>query len=318
MDIDNFLKKEDSISIISNPNYQTIPFQNENFHEIEEKEGIITFIDGGNTEIFSSLNFNLSFIRIASCTYENNKLKEMKKEEHLILITTEVENNTLYYKPKLFTSEFELVKELQKIDAKDPSISNGIIYGDISKVVDITRRLLEIEFSEKIDCKNIILDGNLKSENELIKEALKDKNIYALSKTNRLFTNNGDALTVYLNKKSKELNKNKWFYYPLIIPIQDEPNITIAKLHESSKYIFKIEFNKEFNPEILNLLSKNSIDPVFLGYPYGLVMVDKIARVTNNEKEYFKIKYLSKMKNQEELTQYLNTINAHEILDNIL
>ncbi|MBW3020449.1 DNA double-strand break repair nuclease NurA [Candidatus Woesearchaeota archaeon] len=318
MDIDNFLKKEDSISIISNPNYQTIPFQNENFHEIEDKEGIITFIDGGNTEIFSSLNFNLSFIRIASCTYDNNKLKEMKKEEHLILITTEVENNTLYYKPSLFTSEFELVKELPRIDAKDSSISNGIIYGEISKVVDITRRLLEIEFSEKVNSKNIILDGNLKSENNLIKEALKNKNIYALSKTNRLFTNNGDALTVYLNKIASKLGKNKWFYYPLITPNENEPNIIVSKLHQSSKHIFKIEFNKEFNPELINILSKNSIDPVFLGYPYGLVMVDKLARVTNNEKEYFKFKYLSKMKNKEELTQYLNTINAHEILDNIL
>ncbi|MBW2998563.1 hypothetical protein KY321_03405 [Candidatus Woesearchaeota archaeon] len=315
MDINNFLEKEDSVSIISSPNYQSIPFQDENFHNIQNVDGELTFIDGGNTEIFSSLNFNLSFIRIAACTYENNKLKEMKKEEHLILITTKVIDNVLYYKPSLFNSEFQLIKELDKINAKDPSISNGVIYGEISKVVDITRRLLEIEFSNKLNSQNIVLDGNLKSDNELIKQALKNKNIYAISKTNRLFTNTGDALTVYLNKKS---NKDKWFYHPLIIPNGDEPNIIIAKLHEASKYIFKIEFNHEYNPEIINILSKNSVDPVFLGYPYGLVMVDKLARVTNNEKEYFKIKYLSKLKNQEELTQYLNTINAHEILDNIL
>ena len=33
------------------------------------------------------------------------------------------------------------------------------------------------------------------------------------------------------------------------------------------------------------MLSSISVDPVFLGYPYGLVEADKLARVTNKEVE---------------------------------
>lgn len=314
MELNNLLNLErTSTSIIPSSNYNTIPFSKENFHNLEEKEGRISFIDGGNCEILSSLNFNLSFVRIVAVTYNNNKLEKTLKEEYYVLTTTKAQDKDIFYVTKILDLKFELIQEME-LNAKDPDLSNGTTFGDILKTVDIARKFLEVRLTKQLDTEYIVLDGNLKSDSKIIQEELKDKKIFALSKTNRLFTNTGNSLTVELNQMS---DKKKWYYYPLLQPFQTEPDVIIAKLHESSKYIFKIEFLTGDYGELLNILSKNSKDPVFLGYPYGLIMVDKLARVTNNEKEYLKIKLQSLIKNQDLITQHLNTINAHNILDNI-
>ena len=82
------------------------------------------------------------------------------------------------------------------------------------------------------------------------------------------------------------------------------------KLNKKSRHIFRFEVykkNKFDVNEILTLLKINQ-DPVFLGYPYGLIEADKFARVTNNEKEYLKtILSLKRIEEKE----------AHEILDSI-
>ena len=95
----------------------------------------------------------------------------------------------------------------------------------------------------------------------------------------------------------------------------------IVKLNKNSRYIFKLEiFNKnkyEIN-EIMSILKNNSKDPVFLGYPYGLIEADQFARISNKEKDYLKTIFLAKLgKDNDKIAQYLNTLNAHNVLDSI-
>jgi NurA-like 5'-3' nuclease len=89
-----------------------------------------------------------------------------------------------------------------------------------------------------------------------------------------------------------------------------------AKLNENAKHIFRIEFYKEVPfkiEESIGLLAFNSIDPVFLGYPYGLIDADNFARITNEEKEMLKLRIIAGMEN----SNLLNELNAHEMLDKI-
>ena len=58
------------------------------------------------------------------------------------------------------------------------------------------------------------------------------------------------------------------------------------------------------------------MDPVFIGYPYGLVEADRIARISNQEKESLKTMFLVKLRNKN-IEKYLSSVNAHEILDRI-
>ncbi len=64
--------------------------------------------------------------------------------------------------------------------------------------------------------------------------------------------------------------------------------------------------------KIFSALAENSQDPVFLGYPYGLVDADKNARVSNAEKGFLRTVFSSKI----DLEKY-NQLDAHDVLDKI-
>ena len=94
-----------------------------------------------------------------------------------------------------------------------------------------------------------------------------------------------------------------------------------VKLHEKSKHIFRFEIYKEqkFNiNRILSLIAENSNDPVFLGYPYGLIEADRFARISNKELDYFKTMITLKLGADSRLNEHLSSRNAHEILDRII
>ena len=95
--------------------------------------------------------------------------------------------------------------------------------------------------------------------------------------------------------------------------------VFIVKLNKSGKYCFQFETNKkEKIAETLEQLAKNCSDAVFPGYPYGLILADKFARVSNKEKEYLLTIFQAKAgKTWGKIKQYLNTKNAHSVLDNI-
>jgi NurA-like 5'-3' nuclease len=142
---------------------------------------------------------------------------------------------------------------------------------------------------------------------------LGSKNIVGFCKTSSLLTEKGNSVIALMN-----MHKGKFAYHP-VAELFDETyfaKICFARLHENSKYVFKLDFNNEISEEILDLLAENSKDPVFLGYPYGFVLADKLARVSNEEANYVRAKFISKIKN-EDLLRYLNALNAHDVLDKI-
>ncbi|MFH1440060.1 MAG: DNA double-strand break repair nuclease NurA [Candidatus Woesearchaeota archaeon] len=197
----------------------------------------------------------------------------------------------------------------------------------------------------------IILDGNLRATytnetkylNELYKKA-KPKNIIitGLCKTSNLLTEKGNNIINVLNHlalendeddKSKAnsqtyQNSKTWYYYP-IFDIQEpkhKAEMMFVKLNASSEYIFRFEINKDqFNfsnikdiEEVFTLLTKNSNDYSFPGYPYGLVKADQMARISNQEKDFLRSKILFSMKNKKDfdnMKQCLNALNAHDVLD---
>jgi hypothetical protein len=98
--------------------------------------------------------------------------------------------------------------------------------------------------------------------------------------------------------------------------------ILFVKLNSKSKYIFRLDvlgFEIENLNKILNVLKQNSIDPVFFGYPYGLIEADKFARIQNSELEILKTKFRIYAKNKwKNIESLIKTKNSHSILDNIL
>jgi len=280
----------------------------------------VTYIDGGQAEIISVGNFCLSFIRVFAVKFLGKEKKDFVKHEFYLLTYAQGQSDEIYYKSKIFPVEDEsnlnkplLSEEDLLISSQDTSIKIGMERAPISSVANMTRRfaelklakhLAELENTEKNFSDYYLLDGTLEPSyprEELIISELPSK-ICALAKTSSLFTTQGNNPLVLFSKICPD---GCWSYN-----LVDHTNF--VKLSSNSKHIFRFEGKKD----ILAQLLTNSEDALFLGYPYGLIFADRMARVTNQEKDQFKMKFLLNKDNQE-LLSYLNSSNAHEILDNI-
>jgi NurA-like 5'-3' nuclease len=162
----------------------------------------------------------------------------------------------------------------------------------------------------------IVIDGSLQQhysfEDVFFKKFTK-KNIIGFSKTSSLLTKSGNSILALMN-----LHEGKFVYAPVAV-LSDatyQAHVCFVRLHERSKHVFKLDFNSSIDEYSLGLLAENSTDPVFLGYPYGLILADQLARVGANESEYLKTKFSSKITDKHFL-HYLNALNAHELLDTI-
>jgi len=263
----------------------------------------IAFIDGGNAEIISSPQLSVQLIRVYGCVFFEKKKISTKKAEFYALLNSK-EGKT---KAEIFESD---ISSNQSSDLFSNFFDKTIIIdADFEKTADIIRRCAELSFAASFqeDDTIVVIDGSLEkkfAEEEKYLEKLKSKNVAALAKTSKIMTEKGNSLIFAVSANSP---KGKWYY-----PVEDK--MFIVKLHEKSKYAFRFEGSEN----VLEFLAENSTDPVFLGYPYGLIDADRFARVSNNEKMLLRTKIKAKLgKNWRNVEISENTINAHSILDSI-
>ena len=326
--------KEDFPEFV-NSNYKTYKISKENFHEINKIESNkkIIFVDGGNLELIKAPNLSLFFNRIYYCVYEKNKRVKNGKYEFYTLIAAENKSNKLFFNAEVHWTKNNSNSKEFVFAVDDRTLSFGKKLVGISDIGNAVRKLMELEIASQIieDIKNsiLVLDRNLEVtityEQEMMGKLYniaKTNNIIicALSKTSSLLTRNGNSVNALLNKIGPDL---EWYYYPIadINNKEHEANIYFVKLNKKSNYVFRLDTYKEMKydiNEILTLLIENSKDPVFLGYPYGLIEADRFARVSNKEIEFLRIQLFVKMgKNAENVKRYLTSEDAHSILNNI-
>ena len=288
-------------------NNNVIEIDKNNFEKIAPHHPAlsIAFVDGGQAEIISAGNFCLSFIRVGALVYQDNiKVKDYQHEFYL-LTTAKYENNDLIYESKIFSNTPSLLSESDLvISSNHHTIRRGMERASISSVANTARRFAELSLCAKITADVIVLDGTLdptlKDEEKYLSKL--SANVCAIAKSSSLFTTSGNSPIVLLHKLSPQ---GCWNY-------SVEGDTFFVKLHPLAKHIFRYTGKKEF----LSPLTENSTDALFLGYPYGLIAVDRLARVSNEEKKSLKMNILLKAENKE-IAEYLSTTNAHDILDNL-
>ncbi|MBW2989306.1 hypothetical protein KY358_03230 [Candidatus Woesearchaeota archaeon] len=338
------LEEEGKYAQFNDSSYRPVKINSENFHSISpaSNPGKAAFIDGGNSEILKAPNFSLQLIRVYCCIYEGNKRVGSRKKEFYALMNAAGHEGRIAYNVSFFGAG----KETIIFDSFDDTIRKGKHRIQISGIGDAVRRFAELEAAEEAagelgDRGIIILDGDLKAsvtgERKRL-EALYEKaagnkiHVCALSKTSNLFTETGNAFLPVLGRKAPE---GAWYYHP-IAEIKNESHkadMYAVRLHRNSRYIFKLEIFNERSGEsrsekcnkkngdaggIISLLSSNSTDPVFLGYPYGLVEADARARISDKEKDYLKTRFLAGLKGDTKaIAEYLRALDAHSVLDSI-
>jgi hypothetical protein len=298
--------------ILMNKNYPPINITKENFHEISNESDMtkseITFIDGGQALLFESAGFCIGFIRTAAITYADNKRTSKDVKDFYILIKEDDEKFVVKTFPK---NDFNDMK----FDPEDETLRLGAERASSSRVVSVIRRLAELGHASGF--KNPVLDGTLEAryshESGFI--AGLDE-VSALSKTCSLTTNTGLGITDYL----RTLNEFEWYYYPIVKNNNKKhpAEIYFVKFDDKSDYVFRFEHKGKNAEKIISMLKKNSVDPIFLGYPYGLVDADNTARVSEQEKKMLQTQISVKLgKEWSGFSKMLKSMNAHEILDNI-
>lgn len=314
-------KSKGNIAEFSDPSYKPVPLSKGNFHPIgkaEQSSSKIVFIDGGNAEILKSYDFSLQLIRVASVVYSNNKRISSDVKECFVLTKAVKKEDSISYEATFFNIQ----KGPLSYDSFDSTIRQGKHRIAISAIAGVIRRLMEIELAKEAADKLskgdiIVLDGDLKTSVTKEKEYLealfskvteKDINLSALSKSSEIYTDTGFSLFSAIEDISPD---TQWFYHPLV-EARDAPDILIVKLNKNSNFIFKLELLGSKPGEVLKMLADNSRDPVFPGYPYGLIEADKLARVSNSERDYYKTIFLSRLDKAIKIDQ-----NAHSILDRI-
>jgi len=334
-EIKNSYSRESSKIVFSNSSYESVPISKDNFVEInnkdskESKEDIrIAYIDGGNTIILESPNVCVQFIRIYFNIYRNNNKTNSGKHEFFVLTKSKFVHNYILFETKLFNVNNGIMPNEADIqfDPLDSTITQGKNQASISQIGGYVRRFGELmvglEVSKILEEGDaIVLDGTLESKitNEdkyldSLNRACKEKGIIvsALAKTTRLFTDTGDNAVDAIRK----ISPFKSFFYKNIVKINSPTHnaeMFFVKLNEGSDYVFRFEVSKGSEKtigEIFAILSNQSRDGVFLGYPYGLIDADNNARISNEERNYIRTVFGVNPKTE-------LALNAHSKLDNI-
>jgi hypothetical protein len=268
----------------------------------------IAFVDGGQAEILSAGNFCLSFIRVFAQVFDGEKKTEFFKREFYLLTSASWKNDDLYYSSKIFPilEETLISEEDLLLSSNDASLKSGIERAAPSKITNLARRFSELALAAELQskCDYVVLDGTLDKTYTHEEKYLKllSSNVCSLAKSSSLFTVSGNSPVVLLSKLGPF---SCWRYFL-------ENQTYFVKLHERAKHVFRFEGN----PDVLPHLIHNSHDALFLGYPYGLILADQFARVSNEERSSLRMNLLLKAENKDVL-KYLSSSDAHAILDNL-
>ena len=282
--------------------------------------GKIAFVDGGQAEILKAVDFSLQFIRVAGLTFQHTKKIGSKVYEFYVLISTIEKSEGLYFQTEFFPISGEVI-DFPIIDSLDQSLRKGSERIEISEVGGVIRRFSELHLAESLiedldDEDILILDGNLKSvvkgEDEyvhsLMKKSFEHKIILGgLLKTSRLFMEGGCVISALHSQGGKD----KWY-----CELKDR---ALVKFHSMSEYVFEFQIaQSEKLKHVLGVLASYSKDSVFPGYPYGLLLVDQVARISNEERNYLLNTFEGRAgKAWLRVKMAVNALNSHEKLDKV-
>ena len=267
----------------------------------------IAFVDGGQALLVHSPELVVGLVRVVGVVYEGLEKKEVVKWEGEVSITPVVEGDFMRY-----DAEVKGMGKSYSFNAEDKRLRLGVESADIGFLLGVVRKLLEwemmVEVMDKVVGGFVVRDGDLAVrypyEEELF-EKIRVKGeqlgvgISGISKTSKLLDRKGRSLLHGLVERY-----GSWVA---------TGEAMVVKLHPDSKYVFVFDCLGEVK-EIVGILRQFSRDISVLGYPYGLFEADRLARVGNHEKEYFRVKKRFTEGNIERLER---SLDFHSVLDGI-
>ncbi len=332
--LSNFLRREKNprsiVPFLSPKEHEPVPFSPDNYRPIEKKEntGIteMAFIDGGQAELLSSADFSLSFVRTVACVYEGRKKTRSVGNEFFLLVLPKEEKNDISYSVEIFPRIGSVFpnKDMLSFSSTDRTLRSGIRKVAPSSIISAARRFAELGLAisarETMAGGMIFLDGTLQKnytgEEQLLSKlqfAVQGNAFIGVNKTNSLLTQAGESFGQIVLEKGPQ---GAWWYAPVARPKKGMHHFSFAKFHPRAAHAFLLESFSAPYGELYSAIAPHAQDPIFLGYPYGLIEADRAARVENQEAQYLKTKLIALMGNST-LQRQFSAKSAHGILDSM-
>jgi len=328
LDIKNILKPtkiahEEKISVSKE---KSVSIKKEKFIELKKinSNKKIAFIDGGNAQIMGCSAFSIQSIKAKAVYYLGKKRIDVKGCEFTCLASFSdkgflIKTNPVQKIPNSISNIYQAEEEKSYVNSQ--KIAN--ICGYVRRLSEIN---LALEISGNDSAEIIVLDGSLESfnlEEKKIMEKLESSCIknnilcIGLSKSTGIISNANRPISFTLNEKT---NLKTWLY--LDEEIENNNIVTgFIKLNDKSDNIFRLDLFKSQKEKVLkeiNDLLEISSDPVFLGYPYGLIDADEEARISETEIEEQLVEFIIKFGEFWPIVEKaMKSTDSHKILDKI-
>ena len=272
--------------------------------------GVAYFVDGGLQQIFSSVNQGFYLLRLSYVKFVDNTRAEQKTYDAILKTNGVAPFEYQFLEPFRFFDDIPKGFFDYSKDAGAETLVNQIRrIAELRLSIDIARNMKGGEL--------LVVDGSVypagydATEIKALIKLCKERQVGLLgfSKNSLLKSQSGSLINEDILNFSKSLNLKRWVCSNIFFEDTLKIFTSYAYLHPLSRFAFRVDHLA--NPILpLERLSTNSCDGTFPGYPYGLIMVDKLARVKNEEKNYLYSKhFLSR--------NLIGVQNPHEILDSM-
>jgi len=314
------------------------------------------FVDGGTATILNAADFNISLNRVAGVICEKNEIRNLSKTPRIIefysatVLEASVENK-IVYTTRLFPRESNFYEYLPKEDIIIPLNELRTLMGfrfipNIEIFGGVAMRFAEWSYAIKLIENELehgdifIRDGSLqagyKKEISLVRKLhsiAEEKNVYitGLSKSCRLITENGDALQSLIDIiASNKYPEERWYFHPIykLTKADNLADVYFVKLHKYARSPFRFDIflaqseklDQKEKEVIISNISNNSKDLGFPGYPYGLIKVDQLSRISIKEVEPQKIQLVSEFDSEiykKYILPRIRSVDAHDLINSI-
>ena len=289
-----------------------------------------TFVDGGNSSIIKTPAAELQKIRTAAIATENNKLAEaIQKEGYLLAKLAPDEAGKIRCNAELRESTLEIgINDFTGISSETAVTAANT--DALVKFCETARRLAETKAAQNAVMRKksrfVVLDGTLEAFNaaemraiaELMAAAADNHVIIgSVAKTCSLLTDSGKPLLEAVQGIAG--NNEGYIIVAEGLNERHKATVAIARLNNSSNYLFRVEAaNQEELSQLTSMLAGQSNDLAFPGYPYGLIMADRFARISENDAELTKFKIAATATAEmKELLKQEKALDAHSVLDSM-
>lgn len=311
----------DKGSIIHVNDHVRVKLRKDAFDSFSPSPGNLVFVDGGNGEILKGPNVSLQFCRLAASRYEGRRRVWRESVDFFVAVVAKRRDLDLVYDAQVFDLEGRQLASFS-VDSLDPSLRSGDHRVSADAVANHVRKVEELRFAKEILKRLgkgdvLVRDGDLLSSGPFLKDELRrfslaseklGVHVIGLSKTCHLCTDAGASAVSAVRALAPG---GSWFYFA-------DGIVGFVRLHENSRYVFRFDVfphDHSVLKQIFGYLSFISADPVFLGYPYGLVEVDKSARVSEHELRSLRTRFSLASKGSFDLLEA--AVDAHDLLNTL-